>query len=130
MVEAYLRQIEAADREVADLDVRIKKGALHNAEARRLQTMPGIGPMSAMAIQAFCPPAQNFQMGRHFAASLGLVPRQRSTVGKDRPGRITKMGQRTLSFSLATCFRRSSYQRIRLCRDMSCLDRLAHPVFG
>lgn len=94
MVEAYLRQIEAVDREVAELDVKIKKGALHNADARRLQTMPGIGPMSAMAIQAFCPPAQNFQKGRHFAAWLGLVPRQHSTGGKDRLGRITKMGQR------------------------------------
>lgn len=94
MVEAYLRQIEAVDREVAELDVKIKKGALRNADARRLQTMPGIGPMSAMAIQAFCPPAQNFRKGRDFAAWLGLVPRQHSTGGKDRLGRITKMGQR------------------------------------
>lgn len=94
MVEAYLRQIEAVDREVAELDIKIKKGALRNAEARRLQTMPGIGPMSAMAIQAFCPPAQNFRRGRDFAAWLGLVPRQHSTGGKDRLGRITKMGQR------------------------------------
>lgn len=94
MVEAYLRQIEAVDREVAELDTKIKKGALRNAEARRLQTMPGIGPMSAMAIQAFCPPAQNFRRGRDFAAWLGLVPRQHSTGGKDRLGRITKMGQR------------------------------------
>lgn len=94
MVEAYLRQIEAVDCEVAELDAKIKKGALRNAEARRLQTMPGIGPMSAMAIQAFCPPAQNFRKGRDFAAWLGLVPRQHSTGGKDRLGRITKMGQR------------------------------------
>tara|TARA_R110002051_G_C8748575_1_gene499968 strand:- start:2611 stop:3480 length:870 start_codon:yes stop_codon:yes gene_type:complete len=94
MVEAYLRQIEAVDREIAELDVKIKKGALRNADARRLQTMPGIGPMSAMAIQAFCPPAQNFRKGRDFAAWLGLVPRQHSTGGKDRLGRITKMGQR------------------------------------
>ncbi|MEP4037923.1 IS110 family transposase [Pseudophaeobacter sp.] len=78
MVEAYLPQIEAVDREVAELDVKIKKGALRNADARRLQTMPGIGPMSAMAIQAFCPPAQNFRKGRDFAAWLGLVPRQHS----------------------------------------------------
>lgn len=94
MVEVYLRQIEAVDHEVAELDVKIKKGALRNADARRLQTMPGIGPMSAMAIQAFCPPAQNFRKGRDFAAWLGLVPRQHSTGGKDRLGRITKMGQR------------------------------------
>ncbi len=94
MVEAYLRQIEAVDRKVAEFNVKIKKGALRNADARRLQTMPGVGPMSAMAIQAFCPPAQNFRKGRDFAAWLGLVPRQHSTGGKDRLGRITKMGQR------------------------------------
>ena len=74
MIEIYLKQIEAVDREVAELDRRIKKGVLRNADARRLQTMPGIGPMSAMAIQSFCPPAQNFRKGRDFAAWLGLVP--------------------------------------------------------
>ena len=94
LIEIYLKQIEAVDVEVAELDIKIKKGALKNAEARRLQTMPGVGPMSAMAIQAFCPPAQNFRKGRDFAAWLGLVPRQHSTGGKDRLGRITKMGQR------------------------------------
>lgn len=71
---------ETFDREIVELDVKIKKGALRNADARRLQTMPGIGPMSAMAIQAFCPPAQNFQKGPHFAVWLGLVPRQHSTA--------------------------------------------------
>ena len=100
MVEAYLRQIEVIDREVAELDVKIKKGALRNADVRRLQTMPGIGPMSAMAIQAFCPPAQNFRKGRDFAACLSLVPRQHSTGGKDRLGRITKMGQRDVRMLL------------------------------
>jgi len=94
MAEAYLRQIETVDIEVAALEVKIKKGALKTPEARRMQTMPGIGPMSAMAIQAFCPPAENFHKGRDFAAWLGLVPRQHSTGGKDRLGRITKMGQR------------------------------------
>lgn len=56
LIEIYLKQIEAVDVEVAALDVKIKKGALKNAEARRLQTMPGVGPMSAMAIQVTCPP--------------------------------------------------------------------------
>lgn len=94
LADVYLRQIEAVDIEVADLDVKIKKGALKNSEARRMQTMPGVGPMSAMAIQAFCPPAESFRKGRDFAAWLGLVPRQHSTGGKDRLGKITKMGQR------------------------------------
>ena len=68
MAEAYLRQIEGVDIEVAARDVKIKKGALKTPEARRMQTMPGIGPMSAMAIQSFCPPAENFRKGRDSAA--------------------------------------------------------------
>lgn len=102
IVRANLRQIEAVVIEVASLDVKIKNGALKTPEARRLQTMPGIGPMSAMAIQAFCPPAQNFRRGRDFAARLGLVPQQHSTGGKDRLGRITKMGQRDMRKLLIT----------------------------
>ncbi|SHH80845.1 IS110 family transposase [Marivita hallyeonensis] len=94
IVHAYLRQIESVDTEVAAFDVKIKKGALRNGKARRMQTMPGIGPMTARAVQAFCPPTENFRKGQDFAAWLGLVPRQHSTGGKDRLGRITKMGQR------------------------------------
>ncbi|MEO1325000.1 MAG: IS110 family transposase, partial [Pseudomonadota bacterium] len=102
LANVYLRQIEIIDVEVAALEVKIKKGALKNAEARRMQTMPGVGPMSAMAIQAFCPPAENFRKGRDFAAWLGLVPRQHSTGGKERLGKITKMGQRDVRKLLVT----------------------------
>ncbi|PVB59483.1 IS110 family transposase [Labrenzia sp. 011] len=61
--------------------------------ARRLQTMPGIGPMSALAVEAFAPPMESFRRGRDFAAWLGLVPRQYSSGGKERLGRISKAGQ-------------------------------------
>jgi transposase len=61
--------------------------------ARRLQTMPGVGPMSALAVEAFAPPMESFRRGRDFAAWLGLVPRQHSSGGKERLGRITKAGQ-------------------------------------
>jgi len=58
--------------------------------------MPGIGPQAALAVQAFCPPLKIFRTGRDFAAWLGGVPRQHSTGGKQRLGRITKMGQRDI----------------------------------
>ena len=96
LARGYMRQVESIDIEIGILDVKIKHRALQNAEAKRLQTMPGVGPQSALAIQAFCPPAETFRSGRDFAAWLGLVPRQRSTGGKDRLGRITKMGQRDI----------------------------------
>jgi len=59
---------------------------------RRLQTMPGIGPIGALAIETFAPPMETFGCGRNFAAWLGLVPRQNSTGGKQRLGRTSKMG--------------------------------------
>ena len=59
-------------------------------------TIPGIGPITAMALQAFAPPMESFRRGRDFSAWLGLVPRQHTTGGKPRLGRISKMGQRDL----------------------------------
>jgi len=61
--------------------------------ARRLETMPGIGPLTALAIEAFAPAMDNFRNGRDFAAWLGLVPRQFSSGGKQRLGRVSKAGQ-------------------------------------
>jgi len=61
-----------------------------------LQTMPGVGPVTAVAIETFAPALENFKCGRDFAAWLGLVPRQHSTGGKARLGRTSKMGQRDI----------------------------------
>ena len=59
-------------------------------------TIPGIGPICAMAVQDFAPPMESFRRGRDFSAWLGLVPRQSSTGGKPRLGKLSKMGQRHL----------------------------------
>lgn len=61
--------------------------------ARRLQTMPGVGPLTALAVEAFAPAMNSFKRGRDFAAWLGLVPRQHSSGGKERLGRVSKAGQ-------------------------------------
>ena len=49
--------------------------------------------MTALAVEAFAPPMKSFRCGRDFAAWLGLVPRQFSSGGKERLGRISKAGQ-------------------------------------
>ena len=61
--------------------------------ARRLQTMPGVGPLTALAVDAFAPNMATSRSGRDFAAWLGLVPRQRATGEKERLGRVSKAGQ-------------------------------------
>jgi transposase len=67
--------------------------ASESETARRLQTMPGVGPMTALAVEAFAPNMQEFRSGRDFAAWLGLVPKQHSSGGKERLGRVSKAGQ-------------------------------------
>ena len=59
-------------------------------------TIPGVGPVIATALAALAPAASTFRRGRDFAAWLGLVPRQHSSGGKERLGRTTKMGERSL----------------------------------
>jgi transposase len=77
------------DKRVAALDKKITRRAREDEVARRLMTIPGIGPITATAIAAIAPPAETFAKGRDFAAWLGLVPKQKL-------GAISRMGERTL----------------------------------
>src|SRR5690606_22236953 len=88
-----LRHLEA---EIAKLDAEIARRAKEDDLARRLMTIPGIGPLIATAFATLAPSANTFRKGRDFAAWLGLVPRQHSTGGKQRLGATTKMGERSL----------------------------------
>jgi len=78
------------------LDGEIKTRSRNDDVAKRLMTIPGVGPVIATALEALAPPAETFKRGRDFAAWMGLTPRQRSTGGKPRLGKISKMGQRDL----------------------------------
>jgi transposase len=93
---ALVHQIEAIDAEIATIDEEIKALVKVDETARRLMTIPGIGPLTASAIVATVQETSAFANGREFAAFLGLTPRQSSTGGKERLGRITKMGDRYL----------------------------------
>lgn len=84
------------DRQIALLDKEIVRRSREDAVARRLMTIPGIGPITATAITALAPPSETFAKGRDFAAWVGLTPRQHSTGGKQKLGSISKMGERTL----------------------------------
>ncbi|MBC6718282.1 IS110 family transposase [Aurantimonas sp. DM33-3] len=79
-------RIEARTKRAAEL-------AASDDMAKRLQTMPGVGTLTALAVEAFAPDMTSFRRGRDFAAWLGLVPRQHSTGGKQRLGRVSKAGQ-------------------------------------
>ena len=97
-----LERIDELDEKIDRLDRKIWTSARELEETARLMTIPGIGPITALALQAFAPPMESFRRGRDFSAWLGLVPRQHTTGGKPRLGRISKMGQRDLRRLLIT----------------------------
>ena len=91
-----IETVKALDARIAGLEREIVKRAKEDPVARRLMTIPGIGPITATALLALAPPAGTFRKGRDFAAWVGLTPLQRSTGGKQKLGSITRMGERTL----------------------------------
>ena len=90
------QRILQLDEEILAYDREIQAMARRDEQAKRLMAIPGIGPQTATAILASAPDPKQFKSGRHFAAWLGLVPRQYSTGGKPRLGRITKRGDKYL----------------------------------
>jgi transposase len=81
---------------VETFEAEIVAHARRDETARRLATIPGIGPITSSLIAATVGDISLFKTARQFAAWLGLVPRQNSTGGKTRLGRITKAGNREI----------------------------------
>jgi transposase len=88
--------LEALGVQIRELDAEITRRAKADPVARRLMTIPGVGPIAATAITALVPAPEGFRAGRDFAAWLGLTPLQKSTGGKRKLGAISKMGERTI----------------------------------
>ena len=100
-----IQQLREVHEKVGEMDRKIHAWHRSNELSRRLETIPGIGPITASAIVATVTDASLFKSGRQLAAWLGLVPRQNSSGGKERLGRISKMGDpylRTLLVNGAT----------------------------
>lgn len=89
-------QLADTQRKIEDLTTDVRADAAANEAARRLQTIPGIGPITASALVASLPDVSDFKSGRDLSAWLGLTPKPHSSGGKERLGRISKMGNRYL----------------------------------
>jgi transposase len=87
-------QLRAAGEAIASLAAELIAWHKSNQASQQLATVPGIGILTATAIAATVPDASAFKSGREFAAWIGLTPRQRSSGGKERLGRISKQGNR------------------------------------
>ena len=93
LARLHLTQTAEQASRIAGLERRLRDLARESRDLARLQTMPGVGPITAVAIESFAPDLRVFGPGRDFSAWLGLVPRQHSTGGKQRLGRVSKMGE-------------------------------------
>ncbi|MGY4174711.1 transposase [Bradyrhizobium sp. USDA 4518] len=91
-----LKHVESLSEQVAELEKGLRVRARQDEVASRLMTIPGIGAICATAIEALAPSAETFSKGRDFAAWVGLTPKQTSSGGKDRLGKISRMGRRDL----------------------------------
>jgi transposase len=90
-----------------EIDLDLLAWQRTNDTARRLMSVPGIGPIGAAALAASVTDPSQFRSGREFAAWLGLTPRQHSSGGKERLGRITKMGGAGQGSGSASCWKAS-----------------------
>jgi transposase len=95
-------QLVALGRQIDRLEAEMTRRCKADGDGARLLAIPGVGPITASAILAGVPDIRGFRSGRDFGAWLGLVPRQNSSGGKERLGRITKMGDRTIRRLLVT----------------------------
>src|ERR1700730_7340208 len=91
-----VRQLHVLDQEIACTDRTMAAMGRDDGIARRLMTIPGLGPVTASAMAASVQNVSAFSGPREFAAFLGLTPRQTSSGGKERLGRVSKMGNRYL----------------------------------
>ena len=84
--------LEIRIEELSQTDSAQRKAGITSDTARRLMTIPGIGPLAASALEASAGNGHQFVNGRFFAAWLGLTPREYSTGGKTTLLGISKRG--------------------------------------
>jgi transposase len=89
-------QLEAAEGQLRVLERRLLALHRENEVSRRLAGIPGVGPIGAMTLVLKVADPRLFRSGRHFAAWIGLTPREHSTAGRQRLGRISRQGDETL----------------------------------
>jgi transposase len=90
------QMIAGLSEQIRKIEIQLMAWHRASAVSQRLETIPGIGFITASALAATVGNARAFRSGRQFAAWLGLVPRQNSSGGKERLGGISKMGDRYL----------------------------------
>jgi transposase len=89
-------QLEVLDIQLGKIEKQLRTWHRENERSRRLASMPGMGPIGAMTMVLRVPDPTVFRSGRHFASWIGLTPREHSTAGRQRLGKISREGDEAL----------------------------------
>jgi transposase len=96
MINQLARQIDRLDLELKAVEARIMAWHKQNQKSQLLATIPGIGPIGGVSFALKVPNPKVFRSSRHFAAWIGITPRENSTGGRQQLGRISKQGDEDL----------------------------------
>jgi transposase len=95
-----LEALDGLEAELVELNRRVDEEVRKRPEAMRLTTHPGVGPVTALAMVLTLGPAERFPSGKDVGSYFGLIPREDSSGGKQRLGKISKQGSSFLRFLL------------------------------
>jgi transposase len=96
MLGLLASQLEAVNGKLKAIEARLMAWHRHDQTSQCLATIPGVGPIGGVSFALKVPDAKAFRSGRHFAAWIGITPRENSTAGKHRPGKISRQGDEDL----------------------------------
>src|SRR5215472_8602817 len=89
-----LSLLKSLDEQVGHLDQAVEEEAQRDKMAQLLRTQPGVGPITALAFVVTIGDVSRFRRGKQVVSYLGLIPRERSSGGRQRLGAISKQGNR------------------------------------
>jgi transposase len=95
-----LRSLDGLEAEIEPLDRRVEEEVRQRPGAVKLQTHPGVGPVTALAMVLTLGPAERFASGKHVGSYFGLIPSEYSSGGQQKLGHISKQGSSFLRFLL------------------------------
>jgi len=96
LLDLLASQLAALEVKLKALEARLMGLHRHDPVSQCLATQPGIGPIAALTASLKVSDPKAFRSGRHFAAWLGITPKEHSTAGRRRPGRISRQGDEGL----------------------------------
>ena len=98
--QRLLETLDGLEADLVELNRQVEEEVRKRPEAMRLRTHPGVGPVTALAMVLTLGPAERFASGKEVGSYFGLIPREDSSGGKQRLGKISKQGSSFLRFLL------------------------------